>query len=408
MTSLLLKYVENPKDPSVNFMLGYEYEQQGQIASAATHYLKAVDNFIKPVQIYEALLRAAICFKKAGGRYDTVIPMLKRCIALAPEAPEAYFHLAQYYEWQQAWHDSYMVSSIGLKCPTEGNKLLDYPGKYALEFAKAVAAWWIGNTEESREMMHALWMKLETLNADYQGYVLRNIHSIGHPESWTKYTQDQYPALKRKFPGAERIIRNYSQAYQDLFVLMANKGKQAGYFLEIGCADPFKNNNTYLLEKDFYWRGISIDIDFAVIQRFRKERPGPSYNSDALKLDYSQVLRENNAPKVIDYLQIDCDPPTVSLEILKRIPFNEYRFNAITFEHDFYADPTIREQSRAYLRAHNYELIVSDVAFTTGKSFEDWWVHSSVPVASPNKDTSNLIKVARDYMFDTTALKNSS
>lgn len=408
MTSLLLKYVENPKEPSVNFMLGYEYEQQGQIASAATHYLKAADNFTSPIMIYEALLRTAICFKKAGGRADTVIPLLKRCIALAPHQPEAYFHLAQYYEWQQAWHDSYMVSSIGLKCPTEGSKLLDYPGKYALEFAKAVAAWWIGNTEESREMMHSLWMRLDTLNADYQGYVLRNIHSIGHPESWTKYTQDQYPALKRKFPGAERIVRNYSQAYQDLFVLMANKGKQAGYFLEIGCADPFKNNNTYLLEKDFYWRGISIDIDFAVIQRFRKERPGPSYNSDALKLDYSQVLKENNAPKVIDYLQIDCDPPTVSLEILKRIPFNEYKFNAITFEHDFYADPTIREQSRAYLRAHNYELIVSDVAFTVGKSFEDWWVHASVPVASPNKDTSNLIKVARDYMFDTTALKNSS
>jgi tetratricopeptide (TPR) repeat protein len=408
MISLLLKYVETPHDPSLNFMMAYEYEQKGQIASAATHYLKAADNFTSPTMIYEALLRTAICFKKAGGRYDTVIPLLKRCVALAPHLPEAYFHLAQYYEWQKNWHDCYMISSIGIERTEKGNTLLEYPGKYGLEFFKAVAAWWIGNTEESRELMHALWMKLDSLSPEYKVYVLNNIHNIGHPESWTKYTKDQYDALKRKFPAADTIERNYSQAYQDMFALMANKGKKGGYFLEIGCADPFKNNNTYLLEKDFNWRGISIDIDFAVIQKFRQERPGPSYNSDALKINYLQLLKENNAPKTIDYLQIDCDPPTVSLEILKRIPFNEYKFNAITFEHDFYADPTIREQSRAYLRSHNYELVVSDVAFTVGKSFEDWWVHSSVHMASPNKDTSNTIKVARDYMFDTTALKNSS
>ena len=41
MPSYLTEYVEDPKNPIINFMMAHEYREMGQLASAATHYLKA-------------------------------------------------------------------------------------------------------------------------------------------------------------------------------------------------------------------------------------------------------------------------------------------------------------------------------------------------------------------------------
>jgi hypothetical protein len=35
-----------------------------------------------------------------------------------------------------------------------------------------------------------------------------------------------------------------------------------------------------------------------------------------------------------DYLQLDCDPPSVTYDILTKIPFDEHKFAVITYEHD--------------------------------------------------------------------------
>ena len=77
---------------------------------------------------------------------------------------------------------------------------------------------------------------------------------------WPVYTIDRQPNLKHKFTGSEQIHKNYSQANQDMFVLMMLDGKRNGTFLEIGAHEPINISNTYLLEKDFDWNGISIDI----------------------------------------------------------------------------------------------------------------------------------------------------
>ena len=43
ITDLLIKYIENPKDSSINFELGCKYEDIGQTASAAGYYLRSVE-----------------------------------------------------------------------------------------------------------------------------------------------------------------------------------------------------------------------------------------------------------------------------------------------------------------------------------------------------------------------------
>jgi len=49
------------------------------------------------------------------------------------------------------------------------------------------------------------------------------------------------------------------QSRQDKFVVNVLKEKRNGYFLEIGSNHPIKINNTYVLEKNYNWKGIMID-----------------------------------------------------------------------------------------------------------------------------------------------------
>ena len=65
------------------------------------------------------------------------------------------------------------------------------------------------------------------------------------------YDRSKFDRLKYKFEGVELIDRNYSQAYQDMFVLTMLNGKRNGTYLEIGAMDAKFINNTFLLETMF-------------------------------------------------------------------------------------------------------------------------------------------------------------
>ena len=105
------------------------------------------------------------------------------------------------------------------------------------------------------------------------------------------YTSDMEASLKFKFTGSNKIIQNFSQAFQDLFVLSMLDGKQNGLFLEVGAHNPIDYNNTYLLEKKFGWSGVSIDIDPVHIDDWQVARPTSNLViADALKLDYNEIL----------------------------------------------------------------------------------------------------------------------
>ena len=56
------------------------------------------------------------------------------------------------------------------------------------------------------------------------------------------------------------IIENFrqskSQLFQDLLVLYIYNKKQNGFFVEFGATNGISFSNSYLLEKDFKWRGI--------------------------------------------------------------------------------------------------------------------------------------------------------
>lgn len=174
------------------------------------------------------------------------------------------------------------------------------------------------------------------------------------------------------------------QVGQDRFILSVLKNKTNGYFVEIGSNDPIKINNTYILEKEFEWKGIMVEYDKQWLGAYQKHRPGSIYCfTDATKIDYVQLFKNNNVPKNIDYLQIDldvCNRSTLdTLELFDKTIFDNYKFATITFEHDIYDGDRFntRQASRDIFAKRGYVLVFPDVK--NGPSpFEDWYVHPSL------------------------------
>jgi len=401
----LLPYVNDPNDPWNNFRLGLEYEQQGQTGAAISFYLRTAERTQDDNLQYESLLRMALCFGVQKTRDDTQKVLLQKAMTLIMDRPEAYFLLARAHERQQQWHEGWTVANIALKvCRWDHAPLtthVEYPGQWGILFEQAVCAWWVGHTEESRRMMFDLrydW----PLDQMHREACERNLRTCGWPKLTLPYDPTQRERFRAAFPGLERIQKNHSQSLQDMFVLAANQGRREQWYLEIGSAEPFYNNNTALLETQFAWRGVSLDIDPNKVNQFAQQRRNAVICADATATDYAALLAQYHAPRDLGYLQIDCDPPENSWRILNSIPWDQYRFAAVTFEHDFYADPAIRDRSREYLQRQGYELMAGDVAFDSKHSYEDWWVHPDLVPAEVRdqlRQTSSEVKPANSYLM---------
>lgn len=381
LNKAITHFIEDPRDPLGNFLLGNLYENLGQTASAASFYIRTAEFGYDEKLIYEALLRTSLCLERQGSRTFVVKGILLRAISLLPNRPEAYFLLSRIYEKCKDWQESYTWAILGEKMflyddydnyYDKLNTDVEYPGSYGFTFERAVSSWWIGLREESLHLFKQL-SKRHDMQDIHVTSVNNNLKNLWN--NWKepiRYDSSMYKRLRYKFNNSHIIEQNYSQCYQDMFVLSMLKGKQEGKFLEIGCGDPYFGNNTVLLEKKFGWKGISIDINQNIIDIFKQNRDSVVICQDATTVNYNDILEGD-----YDYLQIDCDPPIVSLNVLKKIPFETHKFAVITFEHDFYDgdNSLVRDDSRKYLKSFGYTLVVNNVAADKYYSFEDWWVH---------------------------------
>lgn len=168
-------------------------------------------------------------------------------------------------------------------------------------------------------------------------------------------------------------MNSYSQAGQDLFVNKLINPTQDNFFLDIGCWHPSEINNTLLLEM-LGWTGISVDI--TDMSEEWKSRKSKFINSDALIIDYEKMFDEHEAPKVIDYLNIDIEGNGLRYKTLCKVFDSLREFKIITIEHDSYRGLSESEKipQRKFLTDKGYFLIFGDVNLN-GNSFEDWWIN---------------------------------
>ena len=189
-----------------------------------------------------------------------------------------------------------------------------------------------------------------------------------------RYFNSDFDSLKYQFPGSENIANNYAQSMQDMFVLSMLDGKKNGVYVEIGADQPRVISNTYLLETEFDWMGVSFEIDPIKVDYFNTIRRNKCICADATEFDYKFLFEERNYPKQIDYLQLDCDPPEVTLACLKKLPLDDYRFSIITFETDLYAGGhAVQKEQWEILCSLGYKRIAKNVN-NEGNPYEDWWI----------------------------------
>ena len=175
-------------------------------------------------------------------------------------------------------------------------------------------------------------------------------------------------------------------------------GKKNGYYFEIGSADPYYGSNSALLE-ELGWKGLSLEIKEDEVLKFRNHRKNPVIHCDATQYDFSEL------PSVVDYLQLDCEPPATTYEILTNIPFDKCDFKVITYEHDHYTDISskYRSLSRVYLKSKGYKLVVSNIAPDDVNCYEDWYVHPKYiksDILNKMIDDSDKTKKASNYMLN--------
>jgi len=182
-----------------------------------------------------------------------------------------------------------------------------------------------------------------------------------------------------------------SQLNQDINVIKFYNKQKNGFFVEIGASDGIELSNTYLLEKQYNWKGICVEPIPYNYNKLIKNRPksiccnnavynisdivvkfdiannydllsGISEHIDQHKIKVDEnkttievktislndLLDKYNAPKFIEYLSLDTEGS--EYEILKTFNFNKYRFGLIDVEHNFV------EPRRTYIK----ELLLSN------------------------------------------------
>jgi tetratricopeptide (TPR) repeat protein len=412
MDNLLLQYVQSPKDIYLNFDLARAYKDIKHYAGACTYFLRAAewaDTERDKGLIYEALMQISLCFKELGNRKFSEEGWLLHAISVWPTRPEAYWLLAELYKSQQKWQEAYTMCSIGLSNSTNALSLLidiGYKGEYVLTYLKVELLWNISGSKEARKILFNMADKYE-LDDDYRQWVHNSICFIGTGANKEDnlFTNNKANNLRYIFNGNSKIDRNYSEAYQDIYVLSMLDGKENGYYLEIGSGQPIIGNNTYLLESKFNWKGLSVDNNKDFIQQFKNTRNNPVFDKDATNTNYTKLLQDNGAPEIIDYLQIDIEPAMNSYIALVTIPFEKYKFRVITFEHDHKSDMTrrVKDLSRKYLSSLGYVLVADSIAVTGEIEFEDWWVHPELvdpEILEIMKSVNGKIKLAKNYMLN--------
>jgi tetratricopeptide (TPR) repeat protein len=397
-------FAKSPESPENNYTLANFYFNQGLWSSAMSFYLRGAELFHlekKHNNAYECLLKIAECISKEGNRKVAEKSILMNAISYLPDAAYAFLKLSQYFESVENWQESNLYATLALS--KKNKKDPDY---YMYLFQLAVSLWWVGDGKQSRALMFELAENYSRfMDKDFKALLQKNITSLGSSsDPFLPYTPLSYPSMRYHFEGLENIKKNYSQTYQDLFVLSMLKGKKEGVYLEIGAADPFYGSNTALLETQFEWKGVSIEILEHEVKKFTQNRKNPIVLHDATTIDYADFLIQHQYPKDIDYLQVDCEPPSVTYEILTKIPFDKHRFAVITFEHDYYADLTklYREKSREFLTAKGYLLVGSNISPNDNCPYEDWWVHPDLvdsDVIELFLSKTDCTKHAQKYMF---------
>jgi FkbM family methyltransferase len=240
----------------------------------------------------------------------------------------------------------------------------------------------------------------------YLGYRVGRIeafhHFVGGPDSGDRRAH----AIRYAF-GLEDFKATTGQ---DLWVLHAvHPDITNGFFVDLGSADGVRASNTWALERKG-WTGICVDpfprnmagrtcrvfaeaVDNIGGQTVQFQNPG-DYSGGIVKYagwwvsdehkqkavevktaTLADILRRAKAPSYIHYLNVDIEG--AEYMALRDFPFSEYKFGAITIEHNGLEDRRAEIRELLVNNGYRLEWAIRD---------QDWYVRA---------DTANTATVGK-------------
>jgi FkbM family methyltransferase len=229
-------------------------------------------------------------------------------------------------------------------------------------------------------------------------------------------SKGQLELLGLNIINENRIVNSKSQLSQDLFVLQCLNFKKGGFFVEFGATDGKSLSNSYLLEKEYAWKGILAepaktwhqklkenrsciietkciwnksgtilpfietnqaelstityysDSDF----QYKKRKNKIAYEVETLSLN--DLLLIHGAPTEIDYLSVDTEGS--ESEILQAFDFSKYKINVLTVEHNYTPQ---RQKIFDLLTSSGFRRV-----FETITLFDDWYINDSIKLERTN------------------------
>ena len=218
-------------------------------------------------------------------------------------------------------------------------------------------------------------------------------------------------------PAADPIIRSLlssseSQLCQDILCVLAFNQKRSGYFVEIGVGEGKSISNTYLLEKDFDWKGLLIEPCRSFHASIKKQRKAildkrAASSSQSGEIEFSEttdngefsftanakdasgkapakkqyetyqvptttldaVLTEHGAPTKIDFISLDTEGS--ERDILDGLNLDKYQIGLFCIEHN--QRPGALADFDALLLPRGYRRILPLVS-----NYDAFYLHKSV------------------------------
>jgi len=399
LTQLLNEHLKDVHDSGLLYEVGREYDRLGQCSAAIPFYLRACDKEWEDTLLqYACLLRMVIMYHRLGRRDATVEGILQNAVTLRPDRPEAWYWYAKTSKEKGKWKQTLMYASVGLQCEEPEEDIdVDYPGHFGLSFYECIADWYVRGIQESKEKTFALkyWF-IGPVNPTYEKEVdmLLGVHK--YPKK-IMYNGELSGLWKYGFPGLESITKNYSPRLQDMIVLTMLNGKREGTFLELGTRFADRSNNTYLLEKEFGWKGLTIEPDHRVATEYKKKRSNYYICKDPLSIDFEDLL-ETHSLGDIDYLQINSKYKSYQI-VMDKIPWDLHRFKIVSF-HIPDMNETDNTLYKNKMRQKGYTMLAGNIFYAPDNDIhyhEDIWVH----LPSMDADLFNQIKQNEsDFIVD--------
>ena len=116
---------------------------------------------------------------------------------------------------------------------------------------------------------------------------------------------------------------SYSYGGVDSLVNNIFKNNDKGFYVDVGCGHPVKNNNTYLLNKKG-WYGINIDLDNENINLFDIYRPSDQNISTAIsdKIGEEDLFFYHNRSAINTINKKTADYQNAKVSSIKKIKTN--------------------------------------------------------------------------------------